>query len=438
MKRAIIFIGCLLLLMTAQVWGTERIVVAEFITNWGCPPCYNADLALDQLVTQFGDRLAVIRYHWDYPDNTDPFYRYNITENMGRNGYYGNSYSPHLFLDGSVDAGSGYSTWQSRINTELASVAPLDIQINGEFEPSTRNGHVDVRIIGTDNITNTNLKVRISVIESHIHRSAPNGITVHDEVFRDMTPSTSGIALTIAIGDTVDLTQNFSCPTPLVLDNCDIVVFVQSDTGHRILQGAKRSVMSMSYFLTPFTLTTPENNEIVEICSPTFSWHPSVDPDSGYPVRYLAYINFTDDFSSPFVFSDTLSDTTWTSPICVPDNTDYFWKITALNGHAENRDSEQTFMFHVHEPPIGCFYTVGDVNYNGAFNGIDVSYSVSYFKGANPPPFVCECTAGNSWYVGGDVNGNCQFNGIDVSYMVSYFKGGPAPVPCPSCPPVSR
>jgi len=35
MKRAIFFVGCLLLLMTAQVWGTERIVVAEMITNWG-------------------------------------------------------------------------------------------------------------------------------------------------------------------------------------------------------------------------------------------------------------------------------------------------------------------------------------------------------------------------------------------------------------------
>ena len=83
----------------------------------------------------------------------------------------------------------------------------------------------------------------------------------------------------------------------------------------------------------------------------------------------------------------------------------------------------------------GCSYIVGDVNNNGAFNGIDVSYSVTYFKGGPPPPYSCECTPGNTWFVAGDVNGNCSFNGIDVSYMVGYFKGGLSPIPCSQCPP---
>jgi hypothetical protein len=83
----------------------------------------------------------------------------------------------------------------------------------------------------------------------------------------------------------------------------------------------------------------------------------------------------------------------------------------------------------------GCHYVVGDVNNNGSFNGIDVTYGVSYFKGGNPPPYSCECTPGSTWFVGGDVNGSCVFNGIDITYMVSYFKGGAAPRPCPNCPP---
>ena len=82
----------------------------------------------------------------------------------------------------------------------------------------------------------------------------------------------------------------------------------------------------------------------------------------------------------------------------------------------------------------GCDYVDGDVNNNGSFNGIDVSYSVGYFKGGPVPPYTCDCN-GSTWFVAGDVNGNCAFNGIDVSYMVSYFKGGNAPIPCPACPP---
>jgi hypothetical protein len=86
------------------------------------------------------------------------------------------------------------------------------------------------------------------------------------------------------------------------------------------------------------------------------------------------------------------------------------------------------------QPPNNCQYTTGDINGNGAFNGIDVTYGVTYFKGGNLPPYTCLCN-GSTWFVAGDVNGNCVFNGIDITYAVAYFKGGAAPIPCPQCPP---
>jgi glucose/arabinose dehydrogenase len=82
-----------------------------------------------------------------------------------------------------------------------------------------------------------------------------------------------------------------------------------------------------------------------------------------------------------------------------------------------------------------CNYSVGDVNNSGNLNGLDVTFSVAYFKGAPPPPYQCECTPGNIWYVSGDVNNSCDFNGLDVTYLVSFFKGGPVPIPCADCPP---
>jgi hypothetical protein len=86
-------------------------------------------------------------------------------------------------------------------------------------------------------------------------------------------------------------------------------------------------------------------------------------------------------------------------------------------------------------PQGGCDYVVGDVNDSGTLNGLDVTYGVSYFKGGAAPPYVCECTPGNTWYVAGDVNGSCSYNGLDITYLVSYFKGGSDPIPCGDCPP---
>ncbi len=82
-----------------------------------------------------------------------------------------------------------------------------------------------------------------------------------------------------------------------------------------------------------------------------------------------------------------------------------------------------------------CEYVVGDANGNDSFNGLDVTYSVAYFKGGPPPPYSCDCPPHGTWFVAGDVNGSCSFNGLDVTYMVAYFKGGPLPHPCPDCPP---
>jgi hypothetical protein len=91
---------------------------------------------------------------------------------------------------------------------------------------------------------------------------------------------------------------------------------------------------------------------------------------------------------------------------------------------------------------IGCSYAVGDINNNGATNGIDITYGVSYLKGGAAPPVNCgipvgPCPEASPYYAAGDVNGNCAFNGIDITYFVSYLKGGAALTSCYNCPPVA-
>lgn len=83
-----------------------------------------------------------------------------------------------------------------------------------------------------------------------------------------------------------------------------------------------------------------------------------------------------------------------------------------------------------------CDYVTGDANNSGGYNGLDITYGVSFFKGGPSPGYECECAEGNTWYVAGDVNGSCNYNGLDITYGVAYFKGGPDPVSCADCPPV--
>jgi hypothetical protein len=84
----------------------------------------------------------------------------------------------------------------------------------------------------------------------------------------------------------------------------------------------------------------------------------------------------------------------------------------------------------------GCNYVIGDANNSHTFTGLDVTYSVRFFKGGNPPPYSCDCQPHGTWYVAGDVNGSCSFSGLDVTMMVRHFKSNTPVNPCPDCPPV--
>jgi hypothetical protein len=115
-----------------------------------------------------------------------------------------------------------------------------------------------------------------------------------------------------------------------------------------------------------------------------------------------------------------------------PANGGLLWGMSdGLNGVVPT----QTYGCIHFSPP--CFYTPGDANGNGGFTGLDITYSVRYFKGGPHPSYSCDCPPHGNWYVAGDVNGSCSFSGLDITYMVRFFKGGPGPIPCPDCPPGS-
>jgi hypothetical protein len=87
---------------------------------------------------------------------------------------------------------------------------------------------------------------------------------------------------------------------------------------------------------------------------------------------------------------------------------------------------------------IPCTYTPGDVNGSDSYNGLDVTYGVSYLKGGPDPTCPvgsCPIPPCDAFFYCGDVNGSCSYNGLDITYGVAYLKGGPALIYCPDCPP---
>ncbi|UCC80381.1 MAG: Omp28-related outer membrane protein [Candidatus Zixiibacteriota bacterium] len=181
----------------------------------------------------------MIRYHAWTPGSGDPFYQYNIPQNIARINYYGFDYTPHFRLDGVVDGTYNTGAWNALIAYRINISSPMTIDIDGSYDENNRTGEVTITVYCEATPSVSNLKMRVAITESGIQWQAPNGSNVHEQTFRHMIPNAAGESFTINQGDTQQFTYQFIIPNPLRPDYCDIIAFVQSDQNKEILQGGK-------------------------------------------------------------------------------------------------------------------------------------------------------------------------------------------------------
>lgn len=178
-----------------------------------------------------------VRYHVWWPGAGDPYYVFNTAENRARTNYYGVGGVPTLKIDGFIDGGGNGQYWGRIVNRHHMD-SPLVITLGGTYDDSSRAGTLNVRIIAIDDADWNSLYVRIALTESRLYWHAPNGANYHHQTMRDMIPTAVGQSLNISYGDTVDITQNFMCPTQVNYENAELVVWVQNDQYREIYQAA--------------------------------------------------------------------------------------------------------------------------------------------------------------------------------------------------------
>jgi hypothetical protein len=215
--------------------------------------------------------------------------------------------------------------------------------------------------------------------------------------------------------------------------------------------------------IDPDTTNWPEIHTEFTIIGPDIGVLPDtirIQQNTNTVVIYPDQIIITNTGTLPLTVSSITFDSTWITagPVLLPlapgqsDSVAVTCNTTGINPTTTKIKGGAHIASNVLATPVvnrpgfsievinssGYPYVVGDANGSGTFTGLDVTYSVRFFKGGPLPPYSCECPPGHTWYVSGDVNGSCTFTGLDITYMVRYFKGGPAPIPCPDCPPAAR
>jgi|UniRef100_A0A7V3RH30 hypothetical protein len=166
--------------------------------------------------------------------------------------YYGGTWyyaTPWLWYDGDPHGSYDYSNWQTRIVNEMNRPAPFTCTMWGTYTPP--NGVVYAKFRNDSTATVTG-RIRFVLTEDSLYYAGPNGDVWHNHVARDYLPDTSGTPVTLAPGESVIVSRNFTIQSGWNANKCEIVTWIQSntmlpDSTKDIWQGGMIKVSQLTY-----------------------------------------------------------------------------------------------------------------------------------------------------------------------------------------------
>jgi hypothetical protein len=205
-----------------EYYALRRPMFEEF-TSSTCGPCasFNASV-LNPFIEAHSNDLTLVKYQMNWPGAGDPYY---TAEGGVRRNYYGVSYVPDMFIDG------------SRVNTDAAGVnngfnnsiaTQSYIAINSTHLIEGNNVIIHANISPYDNYPG--LKAQIAVVERITTENVgSNGETEFHNVMMKMVPNADGTTVNLTSNQPVALnfTQDMSATNVEEMDDLRVAIFLQ-------------------------------------------------------------------------------------------------------------------------------------------------------------------------------------------------------------------
>ncbi|UCB52455.1 MAG: hypothetical protein JSV10_10840 [Candidatus Zixiibacteriota bacterium] len=181
----------------------------------------------------YGDGVALLAYH---SSTTDPFYlfdsRYRVID------YYEVEYYPTAIFDGGSDwivgATGAFNKFNTKYNEKMVVKTPGVLSLVVEYDPPSGDGMIIAKFHSVDEIRELNLHLRYGLTESHKYYLWADQDSLQF-IVRDMLPDYQGVPISIDQGGTLVDSQSFHIDEEWVSHHCELVVFLQSDNGKKVL-----------------------------------------------------------------------------------------------------------------------------------------------------------------------------------------------------------
>jgi hypothetical protein len=206
----------------------------EVFTSSTCIYCYDANLHIDNLLSNNPGEYSLIKYQMNWPMSGDPYYTH---QNGERKMYYDVTFVPNLYCNG-VEVHPVYDLDQEAFNELTDEATPLGIQISAFItEDSVVTVTADIVSFA---YFEPGLKLQVAICEKETTGNVGNnGQTEFHNVLMQMLPSTEGIVLERFYVNThqyFNVVGNLSGTNVEEIDDLVAIVFVQDDNTRQVLQ----------------------------------------------------------------------------------------------------------------------------------------------------------------------------------------------------------
>jgi len=233
MKR--ILVAALLLATLVSSEAAQKKVLLEIFTNSHCPLCPSSHTTIDAYLQNglYKDRVTFLYYHMAFPYPDDLLHQQNPADANGRNTFYGTfSSTPRAVFDGQIQ-NNNYTNWASIINGLAVQESPFSVVLQGNSHGATVD--LTASITQTGSVPSSTLSAQFIAVET-VPYSGRNGITVHKNTMRKMSPGPQGRPLSIGFQQTIQLKETLTLNPLWDSGKLGYLVFIQDAQTKAIYQ----------------------------------------------------------------------------------------------------------------------------------------------------------------------------------------------------------
>ncbi len=226
----------------AGIAQVEKTIVVEHFTNTVCSTCANANPALFSLLDNYSEVLH-ISYHPSSPYSSCAFNQHNPIENDARTNYYGiYGATPRVVLQGEVVGFQVPILNAGDIEAQLGQTSDFKMNITQE-KLENDMVHVSISIKKVSASASQSQKIYAIIAEKEINYAAPNGETLHHEVFRKVLTNQF---INLTVGDSVMINTSYTIDNSWDEDELIVTGMVQDVDNKMILQAFESDKLDSS------------------------------------------------------------------------------------------------------------------------------------------------------------------------------------------------